>query len=89
MRTFKEISQKIGKAEPIDFKTLFEDSVEVFKKVWLQGMILQIISMCLSGPLLLFNYSLLDFSNFSINSAPDATKSVSYTHLTLPTILLV
>ena len=32
MRTFKEISQKIGKAEPIDFKTLFEDSVEVFKK---------------------------------------------------------
>jgi len=71
MRTVKEISQKIGKAEPIDFKTLFEDSVEVFKKVWLQGMILQIISMCLSGPLLLFNYSLLDFS---IDSAPDATK---------------
>ena len=26
MRTFKEISQKIGKSEPIDFKTLFEDS---------------------------------------------------------------
>lgn len=48
MRTFKEISQKIGKAEPIDFKTLFEDSVEVFKKVWLILELLQSQRFCAS-----------------------------------------
>ena len=48
MRTFKEISQKIGKAEPIDFKTLFEDSVEVFKKVWLILELLQSQRFCSS-----------------------------------------
>ncbi len=74
MITFEKNSQKITEADPIDFKTLFEDSVEVFKKVWLQGMILQIISMYLNGPLSMLNYSLLNFSNFSINSAPDSTK---------------
>ena len=45
---FKEISQKIGKAEPIDFKTLFEDSVEVFKKVWLILELLQSQRFCSS-----------------------------------------
>ena len=60
MRSFDTISKKISEAPSIDFGDLFNESVAVFKKVWLQGFLLQLITIALSLPLLFFN-----FINFS------------------------
>ena len=68
MRSFDTISKKISEAQSIDFGDLFNESVAVFKKVWLQGFLLQLITIALSLPLLFFNF--INFSDFSNNSVP-------------------
>ena len=68
MRSFDTISKKISEASSIDFGDLFNESVAVFKKVWLQGFLLQLITIALSLPLLFFNF--INFSDFSNNSVP-------------------
>lgn len=68
MRSFDTISKKISEAPSIDFRDLFNESVAVFKKVWLQGFLLQLITIALSLPLLFFNF--INFSDFSNNSVP-------------------
>ena len=65
MRSFDTISKKISEAPSIDFGDLFNESVAVFKKVWLQGFLLQLITIALSLPLLFFN-----FINFIVEFVP-------------------
>ena len=68
MKSFDIISKKINEAPSIDFGDLFNESVAVFKKVWLQGFLFQLITIALSLPLLFFNF--INFSDFSNDSVP-------------------
>ena len=67
MPSFTTLTKKITEAPRIDFGDLFNESVAVFKKVWLQGFILQLISIVLSLPLIIFNFSFfIGITNFGI-----------------------
>ena len=68
MKSFDIISKKINEAPSIDFGDLFNESVAVFKKVWLQGFLFQLITIAVSLPLLFFNF--INFSDFSNDSVP-------------------
>lgn len=58
MSTFQDLSHKITSASRIDFSDLFYDSVNVFKKIWLQGILFQVLNFALSLPLLMINSSI-------------------------------
>ena len=62
MKRIDNTYQKIANAMPIDFSELFNESIAVFKTVWLQGVLLQLIGLILSAPLLMLNLS-FDFNN--------------------------
>jgi hypothetical protein len=50
MDTFK---QKINTAEQIDFGDLFNESIEIFKKIWVKGLMLQLLLALLTVPLVI------------------------------------
>jgi hypothetical protein len=53
---FSEIQYKINKARQLDFGTLLNDSIELFKKVWLQGLMIWLIMMAFVIPFVIFIY---------------------------------
>lgn len=77
MALFIKISKKIAEAPRIDFGDLFNASVEIFKKVWLQGFLLQLITIALSLPLVIFNFSILSESGLDTNSFDFVEKIVN------------
>ena len=56
MYAFQTILNKIQTSEHIDFGTLFNESVEVFKKVWIQGLLLQLLSIVIMLPFIIAFY---------------------------------
>ncbi len=68
MSSFNNISKKIAEAPRIDFGDLFNESVQVFKKVWLQGFLLQLLSIGISMPLLFLNFSILQDAGVDYSS---------------------
>jgi len=50
------ILEKINQAKPLDFGTIFGDSIELFKKTWLQGFLLQIFTIIIMMPLIIVIY---------------------------------
>lgn len=68
MSSLNCISKKVAEAPKIDFGDLFNESVLVFKKVWLQGFILQLLSIGLSLPLMFLNFSMFQDSRIDSNS---------------------
>ena len=69
MQRIDNIYQKIGNAMPIDFSDLFKESIAVFKTIWLQGVLLQLIGLILSATLLILNLS------FELNNIGQSTNS--------------
>ncbi|WP_460218051.1 hypothetical protein [Psychroserpens sp. MEBiC05023] len=53
---FSEILQKIQHAKMLDFGQVFNDSIELFKKVWLQGLIMILIVIAFVIPFMLIVY---------------------------------
>lgn len=51
-----QLFEKIEKSNPIDFGNIFNKSIDLFKKVWLQGFIHLLISMVILVPLILLMY---------------------------------
>ncbi|MHA7056336.1 hypothetical protein ACWGOQ_0003895 [Aquimarina sp. M1] len=51
-----QLFEKIEKSNPIDFGNIFNKSIELFKKVWLQGFIHLLISMVIIVPLIFVMY---------------------------------
>lgn len=41
--TFPQLLEKIQKNRPVDFGTVFGDAIALFQKVWLQGLLLQLL----------------------------------------------
>ncbi len=47
---FSELQARINNAKALDFGTIFNQSIELFKKVWLQGLIVIVLTMALMIP---------------------------------------
>ncbi|WP_179374431.1 hypothetical protein [Winogradskyella wichelsiae] len=51
-----EINQRINNAKVLDFGTIFNQSIELFKKVWVQGLITLLLNVVLAIPVVLTVY---------------------------------
>ncbi len=56
MNTINSIIQKIEAAKELDFGTVFNESIELFKKTWLQGFLLQLFTLIVILPLIIVMY---------------------------------
>jgi hypothetical protein len=54
--TFSEIQSRINNAKALDFGTIFNQSIELFKKSWLQGFLVQLFVIILILPFILVFY---------------------------------
>ena len=54
--TLQELQNKIQNAKPLDFGTIFNQSIELFKKVWVQGFIVLLLTMLIAVPFFLVIY---------------------------------
>ncbi|QFZ54955.1 hypothetical protein FEZ18_09160 [Oceanihabitans sp. IOP_32] len=56
MNTTTTLLEKIENARDLDFGTIFGESIELFKKTWLQGFILVLLTMAIMIPLFFMLY---------------------------------
>jgi len=56
MNTINTLREKINNAKALDFGTIFSESIELFKKTWLQGFLLQIFTIIVMLPLIIILY---------------------------------
>ncbi|GGD13751.1 hypothetical protein [Hyunsoonleella pacifica] len=56
MNTIDILLDKIETAKELDFGTIFSDSIELFKKVWVQGLVILLLSMLFMLPFYLLMY---------------------------------
>ena len=56
MNTINGLLEKIGNAKALDFGTIFSESIELFKKTWLQGFLLQLFTVIIMMPLIIILY---------------------------------
>ena len=54
--TLSEIQSKINSAKALDFGTIFNQSIELFKKSWLQGFLMQLFVIIIMLPIILVMY---------------------------------
>lgn len=54
--TFQDLQHKIDHAKALDFGTIFNNCIELFKKVWLQGFIVLLLSVLLAIPVMIVLY---------------------------------
>lgn len=55
------MQRRIENAKQLDFGTLFNDSIELFKKVWVQGLVTLLLNMVLAIPFIMIIYIPLVF----------------------------
>lgn len=53
---FLELQARINNANKLDFGTIFNQSIELFKKVWVQGLITVVLTMVLMMPFYILMY---------------------------------
>ncbi len=58
------MKRRIGSAKDLDFGTIFNQSIELFKKVWVQGLVVLLLGMVLAMPIGMLVYIPLIFSGF-------------------------
>lgn len=56
MNTINSLLEKIGNAKALDFGTILNESIELFKKTWLQGFLLQLFTVIVMMPLIIILY---------------------------------
>ena len=56
MNTIDYLQEKINNAKALDFGTIFSASIELFKKTWLQGFLLQLFTVIIMLPLIIILY---------------------------------
>ncbi|MBT8252763.1 MAG: hypothetical protein HKN00_10555 [Flavobacteriaceae bacterium] len=56
MKTLSQLYDRINRASPLDFGIIFSQSIDLFKKSWLQGFILQLFIFALALPFLIIFY---------------------------------
>ena len=53
MNTVDTILEKIERPKELDFGTIFSESIELFKKTWLQGFLMILFTMLVMLPLII------------------------------------
>ncbi len=56
MNNTNTLLEKIARAKDLDFGTIFSDSIELFKKVWVQGLVILLLTMAFMLPFYLIMY---------------------------------
>jgi len=56
MNTIDYLQEKINNAKELDFGTIFSASIELFKKTWMQGFLLQMFNIIIMLPLIIILY---------------------------------
>ncbi len=56
MNTISSLLEKIASAKELDFGTIFGEAIELFKKTWLQGFLLQLFTLVVMLPLIIVLY---------------------------------
>lgn len=56
MNTLETLYQKIETAKDLDFGTIFSESIELFKKTWVQGFLMVVFTMLIMLPLIIIFY---------------------------------
>ena len=56
MNTLNQLLDKIERAKALDFGTIFNQSIELFKKVWVQGLVIVLLTMLMMLPLYFIIY---------------------------------
>tara|TARA_R110002033_G_scaffold62526_2_gene113287 strand:+ start:1139 stop:1924 length:786 start_codon:yes stop_codon:yes gene_type:complete len=59
-----EMKRRIEDAKALDFGTIFNQSIELFKKVWVQGLVVLLLNMVLAMPFVMIIYIPLFLSGF-------------------------
>ena len=54
--SISELQEKIRNAKALDFGTILGESIELFKKTWLQGFLLQLFTLVVALPFIIFLY---------------------------------
>ena len=73
MNTISTLQEKINNAKALDFGTIFSESIELFKKTWLQGFLLQIFTIIVMLPLIIILYVPLITMLIAQNSYSDSS----------------
>lgn len=85
--TLSEIQRRIHDAKDLDFGTIFNQSIELFKKVWVQGLVTMLLNMVLAIPVVLIFYIPLvvmgitdayekSYNSFEPNAQPDVSLAM-------------
>lgn len=56
MNTITTLLEKISNAKDLDFATIFSESIELFKKTWVQGFLMQLFILVIMLPFILVLY---------------------------------
>ena len=56
MNTLAEIQEKVRNAKELDFGDVFSQCIELFKKVWVQGLLLQLFTVIVMLPIIIILY---------------------------------
>lgn len=81
---FSEIKTKIENAKDLDFGEIFNQCIELFKKVWLQGLVMLLLTMVLMIPFYIIMYfpliamGLFDFETMRQGQQPDLTFLIPF-----------
>ena len=59
-----EIQSRIQNAKDLDFGTIFNEAIELFKKVWVQGLVTVLLNMVMAIPVIMIVYIPLFFLGF-------------------------
>ncbi len=54
--TAQELQSRIQQAKALDFGDIFNKSIELFKKVWVQGLVMLLLTMVIMLPLYFIMY---------------------------------
>ena len=82
-----EIKSRIENASALDFGTIFNQSIELFKKVWVQGLVTLLLNMVLAIPVIMVVYIPLLF--FGFISALTVSSFDSYGQSGMSVIMVV
>ena len=76
--TILELQEKIKNAKALDFGNIFSESIELFKKTWVQGFLLQIFNFVIALPFIILLYvPLIGAMLASAENGYDETETLS------------
>jgi len=75
--TFQEFKTRVQHAKDLDFGDIFNKSIELFKKVWVQGLIMLILTMVIMIPLWFIMYLPLIAAGIIDSTALDLSNELS------------